>query len=98
MRDQLQKIETAHHHVELFGDRLIPNARQTVQTNRTNYEAGRTGFLDLVLSERTLRELEAMSRTHLADYQIALAELEAMVGTDLHLFPARKEISERKSK
>jgi outer membrane protein, heavy metal efflux system len=98
LRDQLQKIETAHHHVELFGDRLIPTARQTVQTNRTNYEAGRTGFLDLVLSERTLRELEAMSRTHLADYQIALAELEALVGTDLHLFPVRKEASERKSK
>ena len=98
LRDQLQKIETFHHHVELFGDRLIPNARQTVQTNRTNYEGGKTGFLDLVLSERSLRELEAMSRAHLAEYQIALAELEAVVGADLHFFSRRQETSKRKSK
>ena len=98
LRDQLQKIDTLHHHIELFGDRLIPNARQTVQTNRTNYEAGKTGFLELVLSERSLRELEAMARVHLADYQIALAELEALVGTDLHLFPSRKEAAKGKSK
>ena len=44
LRDQLQKIETFHHHIELFQTRLIPTARQTVQTNRTNYEGGKTGL------------------------------------------------------
>ena len=98
LRDQLWKIETFRHHVELFGERLLPNARQIVQTHRTNYEGGKTGFLDLVLSERNLRELEAVSHAHLADYQIAVAELEALVGADLHLFSPRKETSKRKSK
>src|SRR4029450_2753955 len=28
LRDQLQKIETFHHHVELFNGRLIPHARE----------------------------------------------------------------------
>jgi outer membrane protein TolC len=98
LRNQLQKIETFHHHVELFESRLIPLARQTVQTNRTNYESGKTGFLELVVSDRSLREVEAMHREHLADYQMAIAELEALVGADLNLFSPHKETSKRKTK
>jgi cobalt-zinc-cadmium efflux system outer membrane protein len=98
LRDQLQKIETFHHHAELFEARLIPNARQTLQTNRTNYEGGTTGFLELVMSDRSLREVEAMFQQHLADYQMAVAELEALVGADLHVFPAHPENSTRRSK
>jgi outer membrane protein TolC len=83
LRDQLQKIGTARHHIELFQTRLIPNARQTVQTNRTNYENGKTGFLELILSERNQLELEAMLQQHLADYQVAVAELDALIGLPL---------------
>jgi outer membrane protein TolC len=89
LRDQLQKIETAHHHLELFQSRLIPTARQTVQTNRTNYEGGGTGFLDLVLSERNLRDLEAMFQQHLADYRVAVADLGALAGSDLGQAPSQ---------
>src|SRR5260221_302655 len=98
LRDQLQKIETFHHHVELFEARLIPNARQTVETNRTGYEGGKTGFLELVISDRALREVEAMHQQHLADYQMAIAELEALVGAELNLFSQSKETSKRKTK
>ena len=98
LRDQLEKIETLHRHVGQFGERLIPNARQTVQAHRTNYESGKSSFLELVLSQRSLREVESMAREHLADYEIALAELEALVGADLQLFSPRKETSKRKSK
>jgi outer membrane protein TolC len=98
LRDQLQKIETFHHHVELFESRLIPLARQTVQANRTNYESGKTGFLELVVSDRSLREVEAMQREHLADYQMAIAELEALIGAELNLFSPSKETSKRKAK
>lgn len=80
LRDQLQKIETFHHHTELFASRLIPNVRQTVETNRTNYEGGKATFLELFLSQRNLRETQAMQIEHLADYRIALAELDALVG------------------
>ena len=98
LRDQLQKIETFHHHVELFETGLIPNAREILQTNRTNYEGGKTGFLELVLSERSMRDLESKAREYLADYQVAVAELETLVGADLHLYSPRKETSKRKSK
>ena len=98
LRDQIQKIETFHHHIELFEARLIPNARQTLQTNRTNYEGGKTGFLELVISDRGLREVEAMYQQHLADYRMAVAELEALVGADLNFFPPHQETPQRKSK
>jgi outer membrane protein TolC len=98
LRDQIQKIETSHHHVELFEARLIPNARQTLQTNRANYEGGKAGFLELVISDRSLREVEAMFQQHLADYKIAVAELEALVGADLNFFSPHQATSKGKSK
>ena len=98
LRDQLNKIETLHHHVELFRDRLIPTARQTLDTNRAGYQSGKVGFQELVTSERSLRDFESTQRQHLADYQVALAELEALVGADLSLFPAEKATSKRSSK
>ena len=39
VRDQLKKIETAAHHYELYRDKIVPLARQTVQSNRSAYEA-----------------------------------------------------------
>ena len=77
---------------------VLVRARQTVQANRTNYESGKTGFLELVVSDRSLREVEAMHREHLADYQMAIAELEALVGAELNLFSQSKETSKRKTK
>ena len=98
LRDQLQKIETFHHHTELFETRLIPNARQTLQTNRTNYEGGKASFLELVMSDRALREVEAIYQQHLAEYQMAIAELEAVIGADLHVFSPHKETPQWDSK
>lgn len=82
LHSQLQKIDTLHHHAELFAARLVPNARQIVETNRTNYEAGRATFLDLVGAQHSLRETQAMQLAHLADYRIAMAELDSLVGAD----------------
>jgi cobalt-zinc-cadmium efflux system outer membrane protein len=98
LRDQLEKIETFHHHIELFRERLTPKTRQIVESNRAGYESGKTSFLDLVMAQRNVREVESMARQHLADYQMALAELEGLVGADLQLFSSDKETSKRKSK
>jgi len=88
LRDQLQKIETAHHHLELFRDKIIPQAQQAYEANRLNYESGKASFLDWITSQRNLRDLEAMGRQHLADYQVAVAELEAIVGAQFYPLPA----------
>ena len=80
VRDQLKKIETAAHHYELYRDKILPLARQTVQSNRAAYETSSANFLALITAKRVLQDVESMSINHLADYQVALAELDAIIG------------------
>jgi outer membrane protein, heavy metal efflux system len=88
LRGALQKVHTARHHVELFGDKLVPQARQAFEANQFAYETGKASFLEWITAQRNLRDLEAMGQQHGADYYAALAELEAVVGSDLNLFPS----------
>ena len=90
MRDALEKVHTAKHHVDLFRDKLVPQARQAFEANQFAYETGKASFLEWITAQRNLRDLEAMGQQHIADYYAALAELEAVVGADLNLFPSSK--------
>jgi cobalt-zinc-cadmium efflux system outer membrane protein len=84
LRDQLAKIETFHHHVELFRDKLVPQAQQAFEATRLSYESGKATFLDWISAQRNLRDIEAMGREHLAHYQMAVAELEAVIGGEVY--------------
>src|SRR5436305_13622876 len=68
LRDQLAKIETLHHHLELFSDKLVPQAEQAFEATRLSYESGKATFLDWISAQRNLRDIEAMGREHLAHY------------------------------
>jgi len=96
LRDQLAKIETFHHHVELFRDKLVPQAQQAFEATRLSYESGKATFLDWISAQRNLRDIEAMGREHLAHYQMAVAELEAVIGADIYS-PAQALSKRRKS-
>src|SRR5436309_5349698 len=87
LRDQLAKIETFHHHVELFRDKLVPQAQQAFEATQLSYESGKATFLDWISAQRNLRDIEAMGREHLAHYQMAVAELEAVIGAELYSKP-----------
>ena len=88
LRNALEKVHTAKHHVELFKEKLVPQARQAFEANQFAYETGTASFLEWITAQRNLRDLEAMGQQHVADYYAALADLEAVVGTDLDLFPS----------
>jgi outer membrane protein TolC len=88
LRDALQKVTTAHHHVGLFRDKLVPQMRQAFQATQLAYENGKATFGEWIAVQRNLRDMEAEARMHLTDYQTALAELESVVGADLNLFPS----------
>jgi len=90
LRNALQKVHTAKHHVELFREKLVPQARQAFEANQFAYETGKASFLEWITAQRNLRDLEAMGQQHVADYYAALAELEAVVGADFNLFPSAK--------
>ena len=95
LRDALQKVHTAKHHVDLFREKLVPQARQAFEANQFAYETGKASFLEWITAQRNLSDLEAMVQQHVADYYAALAELEAIVGADLNFFPTTKT-TERK--
>jgi outer membrane protein TolC len=85
LRDQLQKIETLHHHIELYRDQLLPSARQTVSSYQADYETDKATLIQVLTSENDLRELETMYNQDQTDYRVAIAELESLVGTDLNV-------------
>jgi outer membrane protein, heavy metal efflux system len=97
VRDQLKKIETAAHHYELYSDKILPLARQAVQSNRVAYEASSANFLELITAQRVLQDVESAHVNHLADYQVAVAELDAIVGIEDWL-SAKNSAERRKSK
>jgi cobalt-zinc-cadmium efflux system outer membrane protein len=91
LRDLLQKIETLHHHADLYENRLIPSAKQNVSANQSDYEANKTTFENVLSSQRNLWDIEAAYHQHLTDYRIALAELESLVGSNLGSFGGLSE-------
>lgn len=80
VRDQLKKIQTAATQYELYRDKILPLARQTVEASRAAYEASTGGFLELITTRRTLQDAESAALNHLADYETAVAELDAIIG------------------
>ncbi len=97
VRDQLTKIETAAHHYELYRDKILPLARQAVQSNRVAYETSSANFLELITAQRVLQDVESAHVNHLAEYQVAVAELDAIVGIEDWL-PSQNFRERRKSK
>jgi outer membrane protein, heavy metal efflux system len=87
LREQMNRVETFRHHTELFRDKLVPLARQNMTATRSAYEANRTGFLNVIDAQRTFYEVESMHWHHLTTYLSAVAELEAVVGSELNAQP-----------
>lgn len=83
VREQLNKLHTFHHHYELFQSKVLPLSRQTIEATRLSYEAGKTGFMDVMVTRHNLHDSETMLIQHQTDYQIALAELESIIGAPL---------------
>lgn len=83
VRDQLKKIQTSANQYDLYQNKILPVARQTVDAGRAAYEASTGGFLELITARRTLQEAESAALNHLADHEVAMAELDAIIGRDV---------------
>ena len=83
VRDQLKKIQTSATQYELYQDKILPVARQTVDAGRAGYEASTGGFLELITARRTLQDAESATLNHLADHEVATAELNAIIGRNV---------------
>jgi outer membrane protein, heavy metal efflux system len=89
LRDQLEKIETTHHHAELFRKEILSQAEKAFAASRSAYESGTGEFSDWITTQRLLRDTQATALNHLTDHEIAIAELEGIVGAEVRPTPQR---------
>ena len=66
----------------LFGNGIVPQAQQTVQSMLAGYQVSEVDFLNLVRSQMTLFNYELQYWKALSDAKQALARLEAAVGEE----------------
>ncbi|HEY5707349.1 MAG TPA: TolC family protein [Terrimicrobiaceae bacterium] len=93
LRDQLQKIETTRHHAKLFQKEILSQAEKAFAAGRSAYESGKGGFSDWITAQRLLRDTQAAALNHLTDHEIAIAELEGIVGAEIRQTPSRTQKS-----
>jgi cobalt-zinc-cadmium efflux system outer membrane protein len=83
VRDQLKKIDISAQNYRLFTDKLVPLANQALESTRASYESDKTSFLELLTARRTLQDVESAALQHLVDHEVAIAELDAIIGRNV---------------
>jgi outer membrane protein TolC len=79
-RSAFAKYEASRDLVKIYETGILPQASSAVSTARRAYESGGRGFLELLDSLRTLRELQVEYFESVAGLQISFAELEQSLG------------------
>jgi cobalt-zinc-cadmium efflux system outer membrane protein len=77
------RVEAARQQVQTFQQRLIPVATELESLSEESYRAGRTSVLGVLDAQRSLRDLSRDAVQASLDLQMALAELEDLLGTPL---------------
>lgn len=93
LRDQLQKIEATHHHAELYRKEILSQAEMAFAASRSAYESGTGNFPDWITAQRLLRDAQATALNHLTHHEIAVAELEGILGAEIRPAPSRPQRS-----
>jgi len=83
VKDFLVKIEAAEKLLTLYKTTIIPQARQTLESARANYQTGKLEFLSLIDAERALKDFQLEYYRSLSTFEQRVAELERAVGSDL---------------
>jgi cobalt-zinc-cadmium efflux system outer membrane protein len=77
------KFEAAKNLVKIYETGVLPQAEAALTTARLSYQADKIDLLQVLDSQRTLRDFQIEYFESLANLEIALADLERTVGTDL---------------
>ncbi len=79
----LYHVRDAARKIDLYGDTLIPKARQSLKATEAAYRAGEATFVDLVDAERVRLEFQLAHERALANHAIRLGQLRMLVGRPL---------------
>lgn len=84
LRQQIAIAEQSLKSVKLYQTAILPQARLTVESALSAYQAGRVDFLTLLDNQMTVFDYEANLITAMASYNKALAEIDFLVGKKQH--------------
>lgn len=83
VRFALYRHNDAVRRIRLYGDTLIPKARQALDSSEAGYRAGKVDFVNIIDGERQLLAFRLAYERSLAEHRQRLAELETLVGRPL---------------
>jgi cobalt-zinc-cadmium efflux system outer membrane protein len=83
LRMALYRFRDADRKINLYGKTLVPQAEQSLRVTEEAYRAGSVDFFNLIDAERLLLEFRLAHQRGAADREIALAEIEMLVGRPL---------------
>jgi outer membrane protein TolC len=85
----LVSLRNAERQAALFESRIIPAAEGIVAISRQSYAAGAATYLDMIDAQRMLLEARLVVAEARAMRETRLAELEALMGTDVETLEGR---------
>jgi outer membrane protein TolC len=80
----LYHFRDAERKIDLYGNTLVPKAKQSLQIAQQGFEAGRTGFISLIDSQRLLLDFQLSAHRARANRGKRLAEIEMLTGRTSH--------------
>ncbi len=82
VKDLHSSIRTSEHHVQLYREGIIPQARLALQSATTNYQVGKTDFLGLLDSESLLLKYQLMEQEELVNLNKNLSMMKELTGEE----------------
>jgi len=79
----LYDYEDSKRKQRLYGDILVPKAKELIEASESAYQGGNIDFLSLIDAQRTLLNFELLYERAVTDNRQRLAELEMLVGDEL---------------
>jgi outer membrane protein TolC len=77
------QVSESQQAIQIYRTKLIPAAESNVNTARTNYDVGKTTFLNLLVAQQQFLMQREQYQQALASYHSRLADLERAVGGPL---------------
>jgi len=83
LKEAAVKLDYYARLIDLYGSTVLPQAEQSLKAAESGYQAGKSDFLDLVDSNRTLLEAKREYYEYSAGYASWLARLKSLTGENL---------------
>jgi len=83
LQEAYDQLEAATHEVNQLQEQVLPGAKTAFEAAQTGYRQGKFDYLEVLDAQRTLFSTQTQYIRALAKYNLAVAEVERLIGTSL---------------